>query len=65
MPRERFTAVTFRDTYPQESVADHEVLMAFNGDPDAAAFREWWDEQGNEMFALWLKKQKTRAADDF
>jgi hypothetical protein len=55
MPADRFTAVDFPDTYPQESVADHEVLMAFDGDSDAEAFRAWWLEQGSEVFAVWLK----------
>lgn len=59
MATERFTAVDFPRTYPQESVADHEVLMAFNGDPDAIAFRDWWEEQGAEVFAKWLKRQAT------
>lgn len=58
MSAERFTDVTFPRTYPQESVADHEVLMSFNGDSEAIAFRGWWDEQGAEVFAVWLKKQR-------
>lgn len=54
----KFTAVTFRDQYPQEDVADHEVLMAFHGDDDAIFFREWWHARGAAAFGKWLTKRK-------
>jgi hypothetical protein len=41
MPAEPFDKVSFPTEYPLTSVADHEVLMAFNGDSDAVAFRDW------------------------
>lgn len=58
MPDEPFTDLTFPREYPRQSVADHEILMAFNGDEDAARFYEWWQEAGAAAFAAWLKEQK-------
>lgn len=36
--------------YPQQEVAEHEVLMVFDGDADALKFREWWGGIGLEKF---------------
>jgi hypothetical protein len=38
-------------------VAEHEVLMAFNGDSDALAFRDWWQEEGAVLFAEYLIRE--------
>lgn len=46
--------------FPRERayrLADHEVLMAFNGDSYAAAFHDWWDEEGAVLFQDWLNRQ--------
>jgi hypothetical protein len=55
---EPFTDVTFPREYPRDEVADHEVLMSFNGDDDAFRFREWWDEAGAVAFAAWLANRQ-------
>lgn len=54
----RFTAVDFPEQHPQQDVADHEVLMAFDGDDDAILFREWWHARGAAAFGKWLTKRK-------
>jgi hypothetical protein len=36
--------------YPQNEVAPHEVLITFNGDEQALAFREWWNSVGYKVF---------------
>lgn len=38
--------------------ADHEVFLAFNGDDEGQAFREWWAEKGAAAFAKWFPKWK-------
>ena len=53
-----FEAVTFPDQYPPADVAEHEVLMAFNGDSDAVLFREWWHAEGAMRFGKWREKQR-------
>lgn len=58
MPRETFTAVILRDTYPERRVADHECLLAFDSEGDCAAFEEWLKGQGWEVFAVWLKQHQ-------
>ena len=62
-PVERFTDVDFPRQHPVTDVADHEVLMSFDGDSEAIAFRQWWGEQGAEVFAVWLRQQRQKAAD--
>jgi hypothetical protein len=54
---DRFTGVTFHDEVRREA-ADHEVFMGFNGDSDATAFREWWEEEGAVLFAAYLKRSE-------
>jgi hypothetical protein len=39
-------------------VHDHEVLISFNGDDQALAFREWWQEIGATYFQEWLDHRK-------
>ena len=58
MAAPKFTAVSFRPVYPAADVPPHEVLLAFNVAPDAAAFRSWWAEQGAEVFAVWLRSRR-------
>lgn len=53
---EPFTDVTFEDEVRRHA-ADHEVFMSFNGDSDAVAFREWWDDEGAKRFGAWLAKR--------
>lgn len=55
---DRFTDVSLPRQYPRQSVAEHEVLMAFNGDSDALAFHEWWEDKGAVAFGKWLKKRE-------
>lgn len=43
--------------YPATDVANHEVLLSFNGDRDALSFRDWWAEQGEAIFEGWCKDQ--------
>ena len=59
----RFDKVDFPKEYPQTEVAEHEVLMAFNGDADALAFRDWWHEQGATIFGEWLIQERARESD--
>lgn len=54
---DRFTAVTFDNEYPQQSIADHEVLMSFQHDEEAAFFREWWDDVGARQFGRWMDER--------
>lgn len=47
--------------FPRERtyhLAEHEVFLSFNGDSDAAAFTEWWDEEGAVVFQDWLNRQE-------
>ena len=53
-----FQGVDFPTEYPTNRVAEHEVLMAFNGDSDAIAFREWWGSVGEVAFGNWFKKRE-------
>ncbi len=53
--------VSFPRQHPVKDVADHEVLMAFNGDAEAIAFREWWTDGGAAAFKAWLDAQKSKA----
>lgn len=46
--------VRFPAQHPQQDVADHEVLMAFQGDVEGVAFREWWHDEGEKMFERWI-----------
>lgn len=55
-----FTKVEFPRYYPQADVADHEVLMAFNGDSDAIKFREWWAKDGAFLFNEYLVREQDR-----
>lgn len=55
---EPFTGMTFPRFYPQHEVAEHEVLMAFNGDSDALAFYDWWDREGAVAFNQYLTKRR-------
>lgn len=32
------------------SVADHQVLLSFNGDDDALAWVEWWETEGYKAY---------------
>lgn len=59
-PPDRFTAVRFPVVHPSLPVAADTVVMAFHDAADAAAFREWWETQGTEVFAHWLKRQSPR-----
>lgn len=43
------------NTHPCQAVADHEVLLNFNGDSKGIAFREWWRAKGQTLFAKWLQ----------
>ena len=56
-----FTDVDFLRHYPGHSVADHEVFMAFNGDDQAIAFHEWWNESGAILFQEWLDRRETES----
>lgn len=31
-------------------MAEHEILLSFNGDMDAAAFQDWWYAKGQELY---------------
>ena len=50
----------FRETYPQETVAEHEVFMSFVNDDDALLFREWFDEIGEDLFNEWVKNNNSK-----
>ena len=53
-PSKKFTDVEFRREYPGQTVAEHEVFMAFYNDADAGSFRDWWAEKGASLFNEWL-----------
>lgn len=57
--RKAFNALKLPTQYPQSDVAEHEVLMAFLNDEDAAFFREWWADRGSYDFNEWLDKRET------
>lgn len=61
---EPFTDVTFRGDFPRQSVADHEVFLSFNGDSQAEAFHDWWDDEGAVQFQDWLNREADRAKAD-
>jgi hypothetical protein len=64
VPAEKFTAVSFRESYPPRRVAPHEMLLAFDRSNDAMDFRTWWEVQGAEVFAVWLKAERRCDAGD-
>lgn len=39
---------------------EHEVLLKFNGDDDAADFETWWNTVGYDKFNGWLRKERSR-----
>jgi hypothetical protein len=39
-------------------VAEHEILLSFNGDDQAVAFAEWWYEKGTFAFNKWMQKRE-------
>lgn len=48
---------------PREVVydlADHEVLLSFNGDDQAVDFQEWWESGGHDSFQTWLNDQEDK-----
>jgi hypothetical protein len=51
----RFTGyIRHRDiTY---DLAEHEVLLSFDNDKGAAAFDEWWESQGANVFGYWCER---------
>jgi hypothetical protein len=38
-------------------MAEHEIMLSFNGDDDAVAFYEWWNSKGLTAFLKWAEKQ--------
>lgn len=56
--KEPFKGVDLPRMHSPQSVAEHEVLMSFNGDDDAVLFAEWWDEKGTFAFNQWVQKRK-------
>ncbi len=42
----------------KREIQEHEVLLSFVSDMDAAAFQEWMSDTGKEAFMLWLDTQK-------
>ncbi len=53
-----FADVTFASEYPQHNVADHDVLLSFDGDSQAVAFHEWWGVEGAVAFGDWLRRNE-------
>lgn len=49
--------------YPDQAVAEHEVLLSFNGDHHALFFRLWWDKYGEKAFLKWANAQKSSDVD--
>jgi len=39
------------------SIPEHEILLSFNGDEDAALFDEWWNLEGLDAFMKWAEAQ--------
>jgi hypothetical protein len=54
MSRKRFDEYRMPSEYPPHEVADHEILLSFRNDEDAAFFHEWWEDGGNYLFREWL-----------
>ncbi len=52
---EPFEDCEFPSQFPQQDVAEHEVLMSFTDDDDAISFREWWNSEGSVYFNEWLE----------
>lgn len=46
------------------SMAEHEILLAFNGDSDAALFDEWWNTAGEAAFLEWRSRELEASDDD-
>ncbi len=42
----------------ERKLPDHEIKMEFYDDAGAYAFEEWWNEQGAEQMAKWMKTKK-------
>jgi hypothetical protein len=40
----------------RHSLGEHETLLSFNSDMDAAAFEEWLENEGFEAFYSWVLK---------
>jgi hypothetical protein len=60
----QFVDVSFPEQYPQQEVAEHEVLLSFFNDDDATNFRIWWELQGSYKFAQWLEKNSVKATSE-
>lgn len=39
--------------------AEHEILLSFLNDEDAAFFHEWWGDVGNFAFKKWIDERET------
>ena len=50
---EPFEDVSFLPEHPAAPVAEHEVLMSFVNDSDAALFRDWWELWGKHLFGTY------------
>jgi len=38
-------------------VYEHEVLLSFNGDDDAACFHEWWLAKGESLYLKFRERR--------
>lgn len=49
---------TFEREHPRQSVADHQILLAFLSDEEAELFYEWLSAEGEVAFRGWLSNRK-------
>lgn len=50
----KFTQVDF-NCKKYVRFSEHEIFMSFHNDSAAWRFRNWWDEEGAELFYKWLE----------
>ena len=57
---EKEAAAALTEHLPAETCAEHQVFLAFNGDDEGIAFREWWNNRGAKLFAEWFSAYGSR-----
>jgi hypothetical protein len=57
---EPFEDVRFPTEHPAARVAEHEVLMSFVNDEDAAMFQDWWEVWGKHLFGAYVPAPESK-----
>lgn len=52
----KFTRVKFNEE-KRIRFGEHETLLSFTDDDANWVFKDWWNEEGSELFYKWLEKE--------